>query len=262
MNNSARPIKALFISDLHLRPEQPAVAEAFFDFLDQRAIHAEALYILGDLFEAWWGDDNPDPLPRRIIAALKQLSQRGVALYFIHGNRDFAIGKRFSEETGCTLLSDAHHIDVNGKRILLMHGDTLCSDDISYQKYRRIIRKPLLLSLLGNLPQKIRRNIAEKGRAKSQQSNNNKAEYIMDVNAETVKQQFIGHAADIMIHGHTHRPGRHAIELGDAKGNTKGNAKTVERIVLGDWTEQRGWLATLTDAGDVALESFVIHPGE
>ena len=225
------------------------MADAFFDFLKHRAIHSEALYILGDLFEAWWGDDNPDPLPRRIIAALQQLSQAGVALYFIHGNRDFSIGKKFCAETACTLLADTHLIETRGKRILLMHGDTLCSDDVNYQKFRRLVRNPVLLGLLRSLPRNIRRKLAEKGRSKSQQSNRNKAEYIMDVNAETLKQNFIEHRADIIIHGHTHRPGHQTIELED---------KTVERIVLGDWSEQQGWLATLNDAGEVNLESFAI----
>lgn len=225
------------------------MAEAFFDFLKHRASAVESLYILGDLFEAWWGDDNPDPLPRRIISALHELTQRGVAVYVIHGNRDFALGKRFAKETGCILLSDTHPLDIKGKRILLMHGDTLCSDDIDYQKYRRIVRNPLLLGLLRRLPQKIRRNIAEQGRAKSQQHNSNKAEYIMDVNIDTVKQHFIQHGADTIIHGHTHRPGRHDYDIA---------GQNYERIVLGDWTEDLGWYAAINIAGEITLKSFTI----
>lgn len=240
-------IKALFISDIHLRPEQPVVVEAFFDFLKQRASAAESLYILGDLFEAWWGDDNPDPLPRRVIAELKNLTDSGTALYFIHGNRDFAVARRFSEETGCTLLSETHPLELDGKRILLMHGDTLCTDDLNYQKYRRLVRSPLILSLLRRLPKKTRRNIAEKSRTRSQQSNLNKAEYIMDVNTETVTQHFIQHGADIIIHGHTHRPGRHRYNISE---------KNCERIVLGDWTEEVGWYAVIGEEADIALKKF------
>ena len=225
------------------------IVQAFFDFLNKQAIHAEALYILGDLFEVWWGDDNPDPLPQRVISELHTLSKRGTALYFLHGNRDFTVAKRFAREAACTLLPEMYLMNINKTRIELMHGDTLCIDDIKYQKYRRIIRNPLILWVLGKLPQTIRRKMAAKARSKSQQHNRNSTEYIMDVNDAAVRQQITRDSVDVLIHGHTHRPGRHSYEIA---------GKTAERIVLGDWTEQQGWFAAISAEGDVSLESFAI----
>lgn len=223
------------------------VSEAFFSFIRQRATATEALYILGDLFEAWWGDDNPDPLPRKVIAELKRLTLDGTPVFFIHGNRDFAIAHRFSRETGCTLLKDTHLLKIANKTILLMHGDTLCTDDVSYQRYRHLVRNPLVLGLLRSLPQTLRRSLAEKGRAKSQQSNRKKSEYIMDVNSTTVVENFIQYQADVIIHGHTHRPARHTYLI---------DGKPCERIVLGDWNEKSGWCAVMDSSGSISLEEF------
>ena len=146
----------LFIADLHLSPERPAVCRAFLDFLEQRAPQAEALYILGDLFESWIGDDDPSPLARQVVAALRHLTDSGTAVLFQPGNRDFLIGRRFCRQTGARLLPDEYIAQINGKPMLLMHGDTLCLHDEAYQKFRRKVRVPFVKWLLSHLPLKKR----------------------------------------------------------------------------------------------------------
>jgi UDP-2,3-diacylglucosamine hydrolase len=237
----------LLISDLHLSPERPAITRAFFDFLDNHAKNARALYILGDLVEAWIGDDDPDQLARDIVARLRDLADSGTALYIQHGNRDFLMGKRFARETGATLLGDYHVIDTseyaNLGRILLCHGDTLCSDDVDYQKFRRKVRNPINRWLLAHLPLRKRQEIARKWRTQSSAANSNKADNIMDVNSDTVDEVMSAHNAQTLIHGHTHRPGIHDNSFG-------------KRVVLGDW-EQQGWYASL-EADGVKLHAFAI----
>lgn len=222
----------LFISDLHLDGERPEITAQFLDFLDREARPAHALYILGDLFEAWIGDDDPDPDKRRVIASLRSLTHSGVPVYFIHGNRDFLIGRRFAAETGVTLLADPTLIQVYGKRVLLMHGDTLCIDDPDYQRLRRIVRNPIVQFILRCLSLGQRQKLAARMREGSRAhiaSMDKAAPQIMDVNQAEVRRTFEQLRVDFIVHGHTHRPAIHKVQLANS---------TVTRIVLGDWYEQ------------------------
>lgn len=222
----------LFVSDLHLDRAWPQITEQFLEFLASEARTAQALYILGDLFEAWLGDDDPDPDKRRVIAALRALTDAGVPAYFIHGNRDFLIGQRFSRETGVQLLADGTHVELYGQRVLLMHGDTLCTDDTAYQRLRRIVRNPLVQFTLRHLGLKQRQRLAERMRAGSKAhiaTMDKAAPQIMDVNSDAVVRTFQQAAVDIIVHGHTHRPAIHEVALPDRIGT---------RIVLGDWYDQ------------------------
>lgn len=235
---------ALFISDLHLSPERPAITRAFFDFLDEKASTATALYILGDLVEAWIGDDDPSDLSRRLVDHLRRFSDNGHDLYFQHGNRDFLIGKRFARESGATLLSDYHLLKDGENSVLLCHGDTLCTDDRDYQKFRGRVRNPISKWLLSHLPLSKRQAIAQRWRGKSMEANTNKASNIMDVSTKTVDKLMTRFNCDLLIHGHTHRPGIH--NLGEKR-----------RIVLGDWDSQ-GWYVQL-HLGSADLLSFPIR---
>jgi UDP-2,3-diacylglucosamine hydrolase len=227
-----RPI--LFISDLHLDGARPDITDQFLTFLSTDARNAQSLYILGDLFETWIGDDDPDLDKRRIQAALRELTASGVLCFVMHGNRDFLIGKRFCKTTGCRLLNDGTIVKVFGQRVLLMHGDTLCTDDHSYQRLRRRMRNPVVQFVLRNLPLSTRNWLAAKLRAGSK-AHIDKAlamqsvATIMDVNDDAVTQAFIAHGVDIMIHGHTHRPAIHSLQI---------NGQAGTRIVLGDWYTQ------------------------
>lgn len=239
----------LLISDLHLSPERPEITAAFFAFLEQSAARAEALYILGDLFETWIGDDDPAPLVTNVTAALRRISRHGTRVYLQRGNRDFAIGKSFCRETGCTLLPDHYVANFYGEQLLLLHGDTLCTDDRQYQRFRRWIRCPPVLGLLRLLPLKVRRKLAARAREKSMASNANKAENIMDVAPNAVVAALQRAGVQTMIHGHTHRPGAHALQA---------NGKSAERFVLGDWDRQ-AWVLTARPSG-LELTSFDIEP--
>ncbi len=222
----------LFISDLHLDGTQPEITDQFLRFLDEEAKHAAALYILGDLFEAWIGDDDPDADKQRAIAALRATTQAGVRCYLIHGNRDFLIGKRFSQETGVQLLEDGTVVDLYGRRVLLMHGDSLCIDDHAYQRLRRIVRNPLVQFTMRSLSLKQRQKLAARMRAGSKahiQSMDRTAPQIMDVNANEVLATLARYDVDCIVHGHTHRPAIHHLQV---------NGKPATRIVLGDWYEQ------------------------
>ncbi len=248
IRRAASPLTTLFISDLHLCAERPEVNAAFFHFLQTTAADADALYILGDLFEAWIGDDDSHFLSQQIIRALRTLTDSGTRLYFQHGNRDFAIGKRFARETGCILLSDHVVIELYGKQVLVLHGDTLCSDDIAYQRLRKFIRNPLFLKVMGLLPLKLRQRIALKGRKKSMMANRNKSVSIMDVTPETVKSLMTVYGVNTMIHGHVHRPCCHEVILDDGT--------VTERIVLGDW-DRKGWMIRANDK-ELKLLSFAL----
>ncbi|MFA5631000.1 MAG: UDP-2,3-diacylglucosamine diphosphatase [Porticoccaceae bacterium] len=235
----------LFISDLHLSPERPDISRAFFHFLQTRAREAERLYILGDLTEAWVGDDDPDPHTRQIVAALRTLGESGTGVFFQHGNRDFLVGQGFARESGATLLTDYHVLNSGDQRVLLCHGDTLCSDDKSYQRFRRVVRSRLFLWWLRNRSLAKRQDIARRLRARSRMANSNKAGNIMDVNEASVARVMKRFRADLLIHGHTHRPAIHDHGAG-------------RRVVLGDWGDY-GWYATL-DNGNVELHRFDIDP--
>jgi len=222
-------VKTLIISDLHLDAAQPAIAQQFLAFLEREAPGSDALYILGDLFEAWLGDDDPDPAARAVVAALRRLVDGGVPCFVMHGNRDFLIGERFCRETGATLLEDGTLAERHGRRVLLMHGDTLCTDDVSYQRLRRIVRNPIVRWVFGRLSLSQRRALAKKLRAGSRKHIGMTSPEIMDVNAAAVAEEFRSSGVDTLIHGHTHRPAVHELVV---------DGMPVRRIVLGDWYTQ------------------------
>ncbi|MEL7451099.1 MAG: UDP-2,3-diacylglucosamine diphosphatase [Pseudomonadota bacterium] len=218
----------LFISDLHLQASRPDITAQFVEFLGTRARDAEALYILGDLFEAWIGDDDPDAHNRQVIAALRACVDQGTPGYFMRGNRDFLVGERFAEETGFTLLEDPTVITVNGQRVLVMHGDTLCTDDVEYQAFRRMVREPAWQAQMLALPVEQRRQLAAQARDASSAASQQKAADIMDVNHDAVTGAIAEAGVDILLHGHTHRPAVHAVDV---------DGRACTRIVLGDWYE-------------------------
>ncbi|NNF95748.1 MAG: UDP-2,3-diacylglucosamine diphosphatase [Halobacteria archaeon] len=219
----------LFISDLHLSAERPDITSLFIQFLNNEARQAEALYILGDLFEAWLGDDMVLPEYADAIAAMKALSDSGVPVFIMHGNRDFLLGEKFTAMSGATLLDDPTRIDLYGKPTLLLHGDTLCTDDVEYQKFRTMVRSPAWQQQMLALSPAERLALAREYREMSQAETGNKAEDIMDVNQQTLQQVMQTEGIYHMIHGHTHRPAIHDFEI---------DSQPAKRIVLGDWYEQ------------------------
>ncbi len=218
-----------FISDLHLSTERPGTIEVFKSFLRGPARRAEALYILGDLFEAWVGDDDDSPLSRQVVAELAEYTQAGNRAFFTHGNRDFLIGSVFAQQTGCTLLPEHQVIDLYGCRTLVMHGDLLCTDDVAYLAMRKQLHDKLWQSafLAKSLPE--RWALAQQLRAQSRSAMATKAEYIMDANTGAIANTIASFGVRELIHGHTHRPGTHSLEV---------EGQSVRRIVLGDWYEQ------------------------
>jgi len=238
-------VATLFIADLHLQTEEPAITAGFLRFLQGEARHADALYILGDLFEAWIGDDDPNPLHREIACALKALVNSGVPCFFIHGNRDFLIGKRFARESGMTLLAEETVLDLYGRRILIMHGDTLCTDDTGYLAFRAKVHTPWIQTLFLALPLFIRSRIAAKMRAGSKAANSSKSMTIMDVNPQAVISVMEKHQVQWLIHGHTHRPDVHDLTV---------NNEPAHRVVLGAWHSE-GSMIKVTPEG-VELIAF------
>jgi UDP-2,3-diacylglucosamine hydrolase len=222
-------VKTLFVSDLHLDAASPEIARQFHAFLAGEARAASALYILGDLFEVWLGDDDPDPAARATVTALRSLVDAGVRCFVLHGNRDFLLGARFCRETGATLLADGAIIDLYGERLLLMHGDALCTDDVSYQRLRRTVRNPVVRWIFRHMTLNQRRALARQLRAGSREHVGTTAPEIMDVNAAAVVQAFRTAGVRTLVHGHTHRPAVHAIEV---------DGVPARRIVLGDWHAQ------------------------
>ena len=229
----------LLISDLHLEEERPDISRAFLHFLDTRARQAEALYILGDFFEVWIGDDAMTPFQRGIAEALRRLSDSGTRIYLMHGNRDFLLGKAFCREAGCTLLGDPHMVTFNGEKVLLMHGDSLCTLDVGYQKMRRLLRNPLSLFILRNLPLNTRHKLARKLRSESRSQTRMKASDIVDVTPEEVQRVMAQYGVKTLIHGHTHRPAVHELQV---------DGRPARRIVLGDWDKQ-GWALQVDESG-------------
>ncbi len=220
------PGKTLLVSDLHLDAASPAIAEQFVRFLHDEGRGARTLYILGDLFEAWIGDDDPEPAGREIVRALRELTNSGVPCFLMHGNRDFLLGARFERETGCRILADGTIVDLHGERVLLMHGDVLCTADVSYQRLRRTLRNPLLLGALRHLPLAVRRNLGRRLRAGSQMHTGATAPEIMDVTPAAVIETMRAANVRTLVHGHTHRPAVHVFDI---------DGRPAQRIVLGDW---------------------------
>ncbi len=226
MTVPGRRSAALFVSDLHIDAAHPSIARRFLEFLARDARDATALYVLGDLFESWVGDDDPDDAQRSVIAALRDLTGRGVPCFVMHGNRDFLIGGRFAAASGATLLADPVLLTLYGERALVMHGDALCTGDRAYQRLRATVRDTGWQRRFLALPVAARRALADAARAGSQTQNAALAPAIADVDADSVAA--VLRAADVgtLIHGHTHRPGIHRFDV-------DGIART--RIVLGDW---------------------------
>lgn len=216
----------LFIADLHLQTEEPAITAGFLRFLAGEARRADALYILGDLFEAWIGDDDPNPLHQQIARAIKALVDSGVPCYFIHGNRDFLLGKRFARESGMTLLPEEQRLELYGRPLLILHGDTLCIDDAGYQAFRAKVHTPWIQKVFLALPLFIRQKIAARMRADSKAANRHKSMEIMDVNPQAVVDVMEKHHVQWLIHGHTHRPDVHTLAA---------NGQPAYRVVLGAW---------------------------
>lgn len=231
---------SLFISDLHLAPEQLDTVERLLGFLRRRARDAQALYILGDLFDAWIGDDDDRPPYPEIRAALRQLTASGTDCYLMHGNRDFLIGRTFVRDTGCRLLPDPMLVDLAGIPTLLMHGDLLCTDDLPYQKFRQRIRNPITKHLFLWRSLSKRRAIADDYRRKSGMAIAEKTQVILDVNQRTVEDYMRRFAAPRLIHGHTHRPADHAFTL---------DSKPATRLVLAEWREDRGEVLVVSGNG-------------
>ncbi|MEO6566239.1 MAG: UDP-2,3-diacylglucosamine diphosphatase [Casimicrobiaceae bacterium] len=233
------PRATLFASDLHLSPDRPAARAAFRAFAQGPAREAAAVYILGDLFDWWVGDDQVrDPFVAAVVAELRSISATGVPLFIGHGNRDFMLGARFAQATGATLLPEQLALDLAGTRTLICHGDELCTDDADYIAYRTRMRDPETQVRLLRLPYFARRAIAWWLRRKSRDEKALKADYIMDVNADAVADAFRAHGAQRMIHGHTHRPARHVHDVDGA---------ARERYVLADWHDHGQYLAVDVD---------------
>ena len=235
----------LFIADLHLQTEEPAITAGFLRFLRGEAKSADALYILGDLFEAWIGDDDPNPLHREMAAAIKALVDSGVPCYFIHGNRDFLLGKRYARESGMTLLPEEQVLNLYGRNILIMHGDTLCTDDTGYLAFRAKVHTPWIQKVFLALPLFIRNRIAARMRAGSKAANSSKSMTIMDVNPQAVVKVMEKHRVQWLIHGHTHRPDVHSLIA---------NGEPAHRVVLGAWHSE-GSMVKVTPEG-VELIAF------
>ncbi|GAA5526055.1 UDP-2,3-diacylglucosamine hydrolase [Microbulbifer aestuariivivens] len=225
------------ISDLHLDESRPAITAAFYAFLRTQAAGAEALYILGDFFEVWVGDDDDSPFAEEVAQALKCYSATGVELYLMHGNRDFLLGEEFARRAGAVLLPDPSPVRLGGREVLLMHGDSLCTRDGEYMAFRQQARNPQWQAALLAKPLDERRQIAAQIRAASKSMNSLKAEDIMDVTPEEVEKALRTHGVRTLIHGHTHRPAHHTLDL---------DGENAERIVLGDWGNE-GWCIRADD---------------
>ncbi len=239
----------LFVSDLHLDTARPAITRLFLDFLAGPARQAEALYVLGDLFEAWVGDDDPGEPGASVCAALKALADSGVPVWLMRGNRDFLFGPGIAARCGATLLPDPCVVDLHGHPTLLMHGDLLCSDDVAYQAFRRQVRDPAWQAGFLAQPLPARQAFAAQARAASREHQSAVSEAITDVNPGTVAEAMARHGVQRLIHGHTHRPAIHALRVDE---------RAAVRVVLGDWYEQGSVLRV--DGDGLSLSNLPISP--
>lgn len=241
----------LFIADLHLDPERPEITRLFGDFLDAEAGQADALYILGDLFESWVGDDDPSEAGAFVAAKLAALASSGVPVFFMHGNRDFMLGRDYAAKAGMRLLPDPTVIELYGKPVLLMHGDLLCTDDVEYQKVRAQVRNPDWRAHMLSQPLQARLAFAQQARAASlarqgEMKHAGTMESITDASPATVEETLRRFGIDTLIHGHTHRPAIHDLDI---------DGRAHRRIVLGDWYEQGSVLRAHAD-GQFELSSL------
>ncbi|SIT17976.1 UDP-2,3-diacylglucosamine hydrolase [Thalassolituus maritimus] len=235
-----------FISDLHLQGNRPAMSEGFFGLLD-RLKGAETLYILGDFFEVWIGDDYTDALVERIQTSLKALADQGVKIFFMHGNRDFLMGDVFANACGADMLAEGTVITVGDQQALLMHGDSLCTRDVAYMNMRQLFRNPEWQADLLNKSIEERLAIGQQVRSESKAGQQMKADDIMDVTPEEVDKVMDDAKVSLLIHGHTHRPATHDWEC---------NGQKRQRIVLGDWGDAHGWLIRWDEGSSPVLEKF------
>jgi UDP-2,3-diacylglucosamine hydrolase len=235
--------ESLLISDLHLSGAVPETLARFREFLEQRAPGTDALYILGDLFDTWIGDDDDNPPGPAVRGWLRALVDSGTPVHIQHGNRDFLIGEQFCEQSGASLLEEEAVVTLSGRQALLMHGDTLCTDDTAYQQARQMLRNPAFIRDFLSRTLAERAAIADGYRRQSGEATSLLAAEIMDVNAGAVAAAMARHGVDCLIHGHTHRPGRHSLQ--DGRG---------ERIVLGEWHPDRAVYASASPGGLVLAE--------
>lgn len=242
----------LFISDLHLCNKRPEITELFLDFLRQDAVSADALYILGDFYEFWVGDDVAMTAEYRpITKALQTLTSQGVAVYILPGNRDFLLGKGFETLTGCEILTEPYRLDLYGHPTLLMHGDSLCTDDTEYQEFRKQVRDPKWQAEFLAKPLQDRIDLFNKYRRISMEVTANKSTEIMDTNQQAIEQVMQQHGVNLLIHGHTHRPDEHHFEI---------NKQAMTRIVLANWdsdgsvlrVDKDGWTVKKLTANKLA----------
>lgn len=238
----------LLIADLHLQPSQPEIAKGFVDYLRGPAREASSLTILGDLFDAWIGDDYRGAFEQQIIDELRALHESGTRLAFMHGNRDFLIGEDFAAASGCALLEDPTTLELAGQRVVLMHGDSLCTGDEAYMAFRRQARDPAWQAQILAMPIEERLALAKKLREQSGEANSTKAEDIMDVTPSAVVETLRAHDARILIHGHTHRPTVHDLEV---------DGEPAKRYVIGDWRPGQGWQLRVED-DSLNLEPFAL----
>lgn len=245
MNNEQQV--TYFIADLHLAQNRPDITACFLRFLKHEAIKAQSLYILGDLFEAWIGDDDDSPYVSTIANALETLRDFGTHVYYIHGNRDFLLGKKYAQKSAITLLPEVDSIDLYGQNVIVMHGDTLCTRDIAYQKFRLKSRSWWWQTLIKSLPLFVRKKIAASYRKKSAAATAVKSQDIMDVTPSEVVKCLEDNHSQLIIHGHTHRPAIHEL---------KANGKKAQRIVLGDWYEQGAWLKVTPTGMELLNQAF------
>ena len=240
----------LLISDLHLEPNREDITRTLVDFLRGRARQSDSLYILGDLFEVWIGDDEPNTLADLIASELSELNGKGIDVFLMHGNRDFLMGKDFAARCGASLIDEPILIQTKAQQIALLHGDILCTKDVEYMKFREMVRNQQWQQQFLAMPLAQRRQFAEQARAQSQQVTSNNSADIMDVTAAEVSKMLSDLEVTTLIHGHTHRPAIHEIQLNQAINGSK----KAKRVVLGDWDSQ-GWYVEVSES-ETRLESF------
>jgi len=239
----------ILISDLHLQDSRPDITRAFVDFTAALPARCTDLFILGDLFELWIGDDSPSRLAELVANALRTVARRGIGVHLMHGNRDFLLGEQYAQRCGAGLIEEPHRLHVQGGDWLLLHGDVLCTDDVDYQKFRAMVRNPAWQRDFLSRPLAERQAWADRARQQSKAATSGKPSEIMDVNPEAVNSLIESSGCPRIVHGHTHRPAVH--ELAEAGPDAQTPAR---RIVLGDWDRQ-GWYAAIQGA-EIKLQQF------